>query len=170
MAVPGEEGLNPTLNCDVCPGCSVTGVTIPVTLKPGPAKLTEFIVIPAVPEFPSVTGKLFDEPTTTLLKPTDDGLALKCADADVVDCPTPVSEIERGPDELVEMFTVPVATPATLGVNARDRGIVWDGFSVTGLVTPENENPVPVIAILSTDKADSPVLVSVTLCFAVPPV
>jgi len=42
--------------------------------------------------------------------------------------------------------TVPVALPADPGANLTVNVLLWPAVSVTGVVTPFNENPVPLTA------------------------
>jgi hypothetical protein len=55
LALPAEVGENLAVNDVLCPAPSVTGVVMPVTLKPLPEAVTCDTVRFAVPEFVKVT-------------------------------------------------------------------------------------------------------------------
>jgi hypothetical protein len=69
-------------------------------------------------------------------------------------CPVPLRLIVAVPplEALLAMVTAPLTAPAAAGSNPIVSVAVWPGFSVTGAVTPDPENPVPV--------TDTPLIVS----------
>lgn len=67
---------------------------------------------------------------------------------------------------LLLMVTVPVSAPAAVGSNCRSSVTVWPALSVSGVVIPLIEKPVPLIAaaLMVTDPV--PLNVSFTVCVA----
>jgi len=65
---------------------------------------------------------------------------------------------------LLLIVTVPVAAPAAAGSNATFSAADCPEFSVSGVVRPDIEKPVPAIAALLIVTAPLPLAVSVTVC------
>jgi hypothetical protein len=66
--------------------------------------------------------------------------------------------------ELLVNVSVPVRVPTAAGSNCTCTVIAMVGFRVTGNVTPEMVNPVPVRLAAPTVTAEVPVEVRVTVC------
>lgn len=76
----------------------------------------------------------------------------------------------RLPDEELDpMASVPVYVPAPAAVNTRVMDAVWPGFSVSGVLTPDEENEPEEIERLEIVTGRAPTEDKMTVCVAVCP-
>lgn len=82
--------------------------------------------------------------------------------------PVPLSAIVEAPplEALLVMVTVPVSAPAAVGSNCRSSVAVWPALSVSGVVIPVMEKPVPLTAAALMVTEPVPLEVSFTGCVA----
>lgn len=156
--LPAAFGANVAVNVALWPGASVVPPAIP--LKAIPAPLTASLEIVTL-EFPAlVTVNVFavDAPTATLPNATLPGETLNNRDVAV---PVPLTAIDTELSVAVDaIVTAPLALPALAGWNATVSCALAPAASAYGVVIPETENPLPVVATLEIVTADDPVFVN----------
>jgi hypothetical protein len=163
---PAEAGANATLNVVLCPAAREEGVVSPVTLYPAPLTPIWLSVSEPVPVLVIVKFCVLVWPSTTLPKLNDVGDTLRpgCT-------PVPAREIVSGVLLASLMIvTVPVALPATVGVNVTARVALDDGFTTAGGVMPPALKPFPATLILVIFTGAFPVLFRTRFCEAWLPV
>jgi hypothetical protein len=139
LTLPAEVGKNLATNDVLCPAPSVSGVVIPLTLKPVPEAVACEIVRLALPEFVKVT--VWDPllPTFTDPKFTLEGLAPSWPWT-----PVPDKAIAAGePGALLMIEMLPVAAPADVGAKTAENDPLLPAPIVIGQLAPPTLNPVP---------------------------
>ena len=157
-AVPLDCGVNTTWNAALCPGESVSGKEIPLSVNSDvPKEAEETVTLDPLALIEA--GMLALCPTTTLPK-------LKLA-GEAINCPTaaPVPVIEMMSDGL-EAFDViemlPVALPAEVGLKPAPKVKLCPGASVKGKLSPVTLKPDPEALAWLTMTVDPPELVRVS--------
>ncbi len=114
-AAPTEVGLNCTCNVMAIVGFKVTGNVAPEKLNSAPVRLAALTVTGVVPVDVSVT----DSVRAVLIgsSPKLSVLVLNVSTGLVVPVPLSVTVAVLPVDELLEIVTVPLAAPATVGLN-----------------------------------------------------
>ena len=143
VTAPAEVGANDTVNVALCPPLSVSGVAIPLTLKPLPVIRTCDTVTLEAPVLVMVSESEFWLPIVTLPKLRLVGFALSAPGV------TPVPEtaiVNDGLEPSEAIVTVPAAPPLDLGVNLTANVALWDAARLSGIDIPLIEN-----AALSTE-------------------
>jgi hypothetical protein len=141
LSAPPDVGANETVNAALCPLFNVSGVAIPVTLRPAPVMPTAETVTLAPPVFVIVSDSVPLLPTFTLPKLRLVGLALNAPGA------TPVPDtaiVMDGFGASDAMVTVPLAFPLDFGANAIVNVVLLDAARVIGVDIPVMENADPV--------------------------
>jgi len=135
-------GAKVTLNEADCPAERVSGSPMPVTVNPLPLMVFCEIVTPELPVLVSVTLFVVLVPVVKLPKLSEVGDAVSCRVGE-----TAVPERATPYEEFGELFTsvsVPGKLPAEAGANLMEKAEVPPGGKVSGSVSPERLNPVPV--------------------------
>ena len=143
LAAPAAVGTNETLKVALCPPFKVSGVVIPLTLKPVPVIATCVTEIVVVPVFVIVSGWVPVLPTFTLPKLRLVGLL--ASEPGV----TPVPETGMTNFGLVAVevtVTPPLAAPAVVGTKDTVKVALCPPSSVNGVAIPLTLKPVPEIA------------------------
>jgi hypothetical protein len=130
-------------------------------LNPVPLKLAWDIVTLVLPPFMSVIVSEPLLPTTTLPKAILPGFELKVAFA-ATPVPDRVSTCGE-PGKLSVKAMLPVAPPATVGVNCTVNEALWPALRVIGVVIPFMLNPVPETCARLMVRFAFPLFVNVTL-------
>jgi hypothetical protein len=159
LTAPADVGLNETLKLALCPAASVTGVVVPLKLKPVPLIPTCEIVTLEPPLFVTVSDRvcLFD--TCTLPKLRLVGFAPS------VPAVTPVPDngiVRVGFDAFEVIVTFPLTAPAEGGVNDTLKVALCPDVSVTGAVIPLTLNPVPLTPTCEIVTLEPPLFVTVS--------
>lgn len=140
LALLAEVGVNTTWKLVFCPAASVTGVVTPLKLNPVPVRATCEIVTLEPPVFVTVSNSDELLPTVTVPKLRLVGFELSPpGEAPVPDKPMVSGEFEA----LDVTVMLPVAAPADAGLKATLKVVLCPAASVTGVVTPLTENPLP---------------------------
>jgi len=127
------------LNVVLSPAPNVSGVVIPVVLKPTPVTVTAEIVTVAVPPFVTVMVCELLVPVVTLPNAAVVGVAASCGCV-----PVPVNAIvngEFGPLLTIEML--PLAAPADVGANCALNVLLRPAPNVSGVPNPLMLRPGP---------------------------
>jgi hypothetical protein len=154
-----DVGVKLTVNVEEFPGANVSGKARPVRPNPVPGPADWAMLRLAVPGFVSVTVCEFVWPTVTVPKLTLAG---------TIDIwgwvPTPLSEIDSGEFAAVLITdAIPVAFPATVGVNVTLKLAACPADNVTIGAEPLRVKPLPVTLTWEMLTVALPVFVSVTL-------
>lgn len=142
LALPAAVGVNTTLKLVLCPAARVIGTVTPVRVNPLPLTPTCEIVTLVPPVLVIVSDRDWLLPTVTLPKLKLVGLAPSVPGV------TPVPDsviVSVGFDALEIMVTLPLALPATVGVNVTLKVALCPAARVTGAVMPLSANPVPLM-------------------------
>ena len=138
-ALPPVVGANWAVKEVDCPAPRLSGVEIPVMVKPEPEAVACEMVNEAEPPLVKVTVCEPLLPTATEPKVTFDGLAPSWACV-----PVPVSATEAGePGALLTIEMEPVALPADVGANVAVKDAVEPGAIFNGVPAPLTLKPVP---------------------------
>jgi hypothetical protein len=138
----------------------VSGVVIPLRLKPVPLIATEEIVTLVPPVLVIDSESDGSPPNVTLPKLRLAGLAPRVPP----ETPVPDSAIVSVESEAFElMVTVPLALPPAWGANRTLNVVLCDALSVSGVVMPVSPKPVPLTEACETVTLDPPVLGRVTV-------
>jgi hypothetical protein len=157
---PAALGPKTASNVKALLAAMVTGVVIPVVLKPAPVTVTEEIVTVALPPLARLTVCELLVPVVTLPKAALLGVAFNCACV-----PVPLSAMVAGePGALLAIAMLPVAAPAELGVKRAENEALLPALIVIGMLAPLMLNPVPEGEAAVTVNAALPALVNVTVC------
>ena len=143
LALVAEVGANVTVNVAACPGVSVTGVVIPLSVNPVPATATCEIMSDEPPVFVTVSESGWLFPVCTVPKFRLVGLAPSAPGA----APVPVNGSDSegfGPFDV--MVTLPLALPVACGANVTVKCVDWAAASASGVAIPLIVNPVPLTA------------------------
>jgi len=160
LALPVTVGVYFAVNEVFAPALIVTGTVSPLIVKPVPEALAAVMVTLAVPEFVSVTVWDALLPTATLPKLTlvVFGVRAPCV-------PVPLKAIVKGePGALLVIETLPLALPATVGVNFAVNEMFAPALIVMGTVSPLMVNPAPEALAAVIVMLAVPELVSVIDC------
>jgi len=139
LALPAAVGANFALNVVLNPAPNVSGVVIPVVLKPAPVTVTAEIVTVALPPFVRVMVCEVFVPVATLPNAALVGVAASCACV-----PVPFKLIVVG--ELGALLTIemlPFAFPAATGVNLALKVVLSPAPNVSGVLNPLMLRPAP---------------------------
>ena len=160
LTAPAAVGVNSTLKLALCPAASVTGVPIPLTLKPGPLAPTCEIVMLDPPVFVTVSDRVLLLPTWMLPKATLVGFDPRVPAA----MPVPdIGMVKVGFDPLEVIVRLPLTAPVADGWNDALNVALWPPARVTGAVIPLTLNPdPPEIAICEIVTLDPPAFVTVS--------
>jgi hypothetical protein len=162
VAAPEVVGLNWTLSVSACFGLSVIGKLAPETVNPVPLMAAAVTFTGAAPVEARVTDWVAEEPTVTLPKLKLPGLTESVGVVSVVPVPLrPIAAAELT-DELLLMASLPVTTPAVVGLNCTVSVTVCFGFKVTGKLAPETAKPAPLMVAAVTCTGAVPVEARVT--------
>jgi hypothetical protein len=113
VTLPAVLGPNAALNVAALPAAMITGVVIPVVLKPAPETVTEEIVTVAVPPFVRLIVCELFVPVVTLPNAAVVGVAANCACV-----PIPLKGIVSGEfSPLLTIEILPLALAAVVGAN-----------------------------------------------------
>jgi len=160
FTAPAVVGANETRNCgEFCPAFNVSGVVIPLTLKPAPVIATLLTVTLELPVFLMISDRGAVLPTFTLPKPRLVGLA---ANAPGV---TPVADTGMVSVEFVAVevtMRLPFTGPDAVGINDTVKVAFCPALSVKGVAIPLTLRPAPVIPTFETVTLEAPVLVIVS--------
>jgi hypothetical protein len=158
LALPVADGSNDTLKEVVLPAASVTGVVIPLKLKPVPVIPTCEIVRLEPPVLLTVSVSDSLCPTVSLAKLRLPGFEPSAPEA----TPVPLSGTDSDPFEASElMVKEPLAAPLVCGSNVTFNVVLWEGLTVTGTAIPLSWKPGPVTAAWLMLTATPPVLLMV---------
>jgi hypothetical protein len=143
LTAPATVGANETLKVALCPEVRVTGVVMPVRLKPEPLAATCEIVTLPLPVLVTVSERVCLLPTATLPK-----LRLVGFEVSVPETAAPVPEsgmFNVGFDAFEVTATLPLTAPAAVGANETLKVALCPEVSVTGAVIPVRLNPAPLV-------------------------
>lgn len=140
LALVAVCGAKVTVKVAVWPAATVTGVVIPLSVKPVPLAPTCEIVTLDPPVLVTVSDSPWLFPVCTVPKLRLVGLAPSAPG------PTPVPDnaidnVGLGASEV--MVTLPLALPVACGANVIVNVVLCDALSATGGVIPLSVNPVP---------------------------
>jgi hypothetical protein len=139
LTLPAAVGANLALNVVLSPAPSVSGVVIPVLLKPAPVTVTAEIVTVAVPPFVRVMVCELLAPVATLPNAAVVGVAASSACV-----PVPLNAIVVGEfGALLTIEMLPLALPAAVGANLALNVALSPAPSVSGVVNPLMLRPAP---------------------------
>jgi hypothetical protein len=159
VALPADAGVNVTVKVALCPAVSVTGVVIPLRVKPAPLIVAEEIVTLTPPVLVTVSDRDCLFPTVTLPKLRLVGFAPKAPGV----TPVPDKGIVRvGLDAFEVSVTLPVTLPADAGLKVTVKVVLCPAVRVTGVVMPLRANPEPPIVAEEIVTLEPPVLVTVS--------
>jgi hypothetical protein len=106
-------------------------------------------------------------PAITFPKLKLEGFALS---TELTAMPVPEKAIVCGEfGELLVITTPPLSTPAAVGANLAMKETDWFALTVTGVVSPLTEYPVPLASNEVSVSAKFPLLEIVTVCVVLPP-
>jgi len=144
LALPVELGANLTVKFALCPAPSVKDELMPLSANPVPPIATFETETVVPPVFVIVPERDWLEPTVTLPKLSDVGLALSCPGVAV---PVPDRASVRDGSEASDVIvTFPPAVPDEVGANLTLTVAVAPAANVRGVVIPLTVKPPPVIA------------------------
>lgn len=143
LTLPVAPGANFTVKLVLCPAVRVNEELMPLSENPDPLMATFETETLVPPVFVIVPERDWLEPTVTLPKLREVGLALSCPG---VAAPVPETEIvSEGFDASEVMVTVPLADPVELGENVTFALAVAPAARIKGVAIPPTVNPEPVI-------------------------
>src|SRR5580698_9870479 len=157
LTLPADVGANLALNVVLNPAPNVTGVVIPVVLKPAPVTVTAEMVTVALPPFVSVMVCELFVPVATLPNAAVVGVAASCACV-----PVPLKLIVVG--ELGALLTIemlPLTLPADVGANFALNVVLSPAPKVSGVVNPLMLRPAPDTVALEIVRLAVPEFVNV---------
>lgn len=160
LALPADVGAYFALNVVLSPAPNVSGVVIPVVLKPAPVTATEEIVTVAVPPFVRVMVCELLAPIITLPNAALVGDAANCACV-----PVPLNAIVVGEfGALLTIEMLPLALPAEVGANFALNVVLSPAPNARGVFNPLMLRPVPVTVALDIVMLAVPEFVNVIDC------
>ena len=159
LTLPVAPGANFTVKLVLCPAVRVNEELMPLSENPDPLMATFETETLVPPVFVIVPERDWLEPTVTLPKLREVGLALSCPG---VAAPVPETEIvSEGFDASEVMVTVPLADPVELGENVTFALAVAPAARIKGVAIPPTVNPEPVIPTCEMVTLAVPVFVIV---------
>jgi hypothetical protein len=156
LTLPADAGANVTVKFTLCPAVSVTGVLMPLRLKPVPLMPACEIVTLEPPVLVIVPERVGLLPTVTLPKSRLVGFDAR------VPTETPVPDngiVSVGFDALDVIVTAPLTLPADAGANVTVKFALCPDVSVTGVLMPLRLKPVPLMPACEIVTLEPPVLV-----------
>jgi hypothetical protein len=157
LTLPADVGANLALNVVLNPAPNVTGVVIPVVLKPAPVTVTAEMVTVALPPFVRVMVCELFVPVATLPNAAVVGVAASCACV-----PVPLNAIVVGEfGALLTIEMLPLAFPADVGANLALNVVLSPAPKVSGVVNPLMLRPAPDTVALEIVRLAVPEFVNV---------
>jgi len=156
LTLPAVCGANVTVKFTACPAVNVTGVLIPLRLKPVPLIPAWEIVTLEPPVLVIIPERVGWLPTVTLPKARLFGFDTK----EPAETPVPDNGIVSvGFDALDVIVTAPLTLPADAGANVTVKFALCPDVSVTGVLLPLRLKPVPLMPACEIVTLEPPVLV-----------
>src|ERR1700733_4011382 len=160
LTLPADVGANLALNVVLNPAPNVTGVVIPVVLKPAPVTVTAETVPVALPPFVRVMVCELFVPVATLPNAALVGVAASCACV-----PVPLKLIVVGEfGALLTIEMLPLTLPADVGANFALNVVLNPAPSVSGVAIPVVLKPAPVTVTAEIVTVAVPPFVRVIVC------
>ena len=170
FTLPAVVGAKRRAMVAVAEGFRNKGVVIPLPESPAPLRATPLICTPAVPVLVMVMFCVALEPTETLPKLKEAGVACKVAVAVVVPVPLKLTVAVGVVGSLLVIVSVPVAAPAEVGWKAKVAVAEVPAAMVLGVVMPLTLNSAPAREIKETLRSAEPRLEIITVELLIEPV